>query len=705
MARGEPQELSRKGFWRILTISCGSFLVAVVVGIGALWLYTASLSPLDLLVADKRSTVVLDRNGSLLRAFTTDEGRWRLPIGVGDIDPHYIAMLKAYEDKNFDSHFGVDIGALARAAFQWVGHGRIVSGASTLSMQVARLLEPREERSISAKLRQIARAFELERRLTKDQILTLYLTLAPYGGNLEGARAASLAYFGREPKRLSFAEAALLVALPQSPETRRPDRYAEVTLRARNRVLDRAIASGVISETAGENAKADPLPKTRTAFPVAAAHAAESAVAQKPEINIHHLTIDRNLQMSMEALAREASEMTGPRVSAAIVVIDNRTGELLASVGSPDYLSGPRNGAIDMTKAIRSPGSALKPFIYALAFENGIAHPETILDDSPARFGSYRPENFDLGYQGNVTARKALQLSLNIPAVELLNEVGASRFIVRLRQAGADIVLPQESAPGLAVGLGGLGISLFDLTRLYSGLAREGLMPVVRHRIDTIEPYQPAKTVTDSVSAWYTFDILQGAPPPENALSGRIAYKTGTSYGYRDAWAVGYDQRITIGVWIGRPDNNAVPGLIGRQIAAPVLFDAFARFGGESLALKRPPFALSATSATLPPPLRHLRSDIPKTLAAASQPALKISFPVDGSRVDLGYTSPAEGRSELALKAIGGLPPFTWLANGVPIGEAALRRQAFWKPDGAGFARLSVMDATGAVDSVVVRIE
>ncbi len=706
-----PAETGSRRLWprlrRVLTRVLVGGVAVLTAGVGALWLYSRALGPLDLTVAEYRSTVILDRNGQLLRPFTTKEGRWRLPVTVDDVDPRYLAMLKAYEDRRFDGHYGVDPRSLMRAGWQWAAHARVISGGSTLTMQVARLLEPpREQRSLAAKLQQVVRAVELERRLRKKNILDLYLTLAPFGGNLEGVRAASLAYFGREPKRLSFSEAALLVALPQAPEARRPDRFAHAALVARNRVIDRAVTHNVLSPAEGAAAKTEPLPKLRATFPIIAAHAAEAAIAERPQASIQRLTIDRGLQMALESLMHDAVQSIDPRATGAIVVIDNSTGEVLASVGSADYLSAQRNGAIDMTRALRSPGSALKPFIYALAFEYGIAHPETILDDSPTRFGAYRPENFDLGYQGNVTARKALQLSLNIPAVELLNDVGPNRFLTRLKQAGAEIAMPPEGgAPGLAVGLGGLGISLVDLTRLYAGLAREGYVPDLVWEAGKTAPYKPAATVTTPVPAWYVFDILQGAPPPENALPGRIAFKTGTSYGYRDAWAVGYDGRITIGVWVGRADNGAVTGLIGRQVAAPILFDAFARFGGEMVTIKRPPYALLATTANLPPPLRHLRKDVAKTLEASARPALKIAYPIDGARIDLGYSRTGDDKTDLALKASGGAPPFVWMANGVPLGQADLRRQAFWTPDGAGFVRISIIDSEGRTDSVMVRIE
>ncbi|WP_373325079.1 penicillin-binding protein 1C [Methylobacterium organophilum] len=686
--------------------AAAALLLLLVLGL-ALWRYAASLPALDLTEASRRSTVVLDRNGALLRPFATADGRWRLPVTAAEVDPRYLAMLKAYEDRRFDDHPGIDPAALLRAAGQWLSQRRIVSGGSTLSMQVARLVEPRPERSLTQKLRQAVRALALERAQGKAAVLDLYLALAPFGGPVEGVRAASLAYFGREPARLSAAEAALLVALPQSPETRRPDRFPARAKQARDRVLDIAAARGVLPAAEAQAAKAEPVPTVRKTFPMLAAHAAEQAVAADPTARVIALSLDRRLQASLEALAAERAAAAGPGLSAAIVAIDNRSGAVLAHVGSAGYLDSARAGAVDAALALRSPGSALKPFIYALAFENGIAHPETLLDDRPARFAaSYAPENFDLTFQGTVTARRALQLSLNVPAVDLLDAVGAARFVTRLRGAGADIVLPRDTAPGLPVALGGLGIRLADLARLYAGFARGGAVPPWRERIVSAAP-EPERSVADPVSAWYVADILRGAPPPENALTGRLAFKTGTSYGYRDAWAVGFDRRVTIAVWVGRPDGAAVPGLVGRLVAAPVLFDAFARYGGEPEPLPMPRDALVATTASLPPPLRHIRKDAPKTLAATLGVPLKIAYPPDGARVELGLSENGAVRSEaatLALKALGGEPPLTWMVDGAPVAEG-LRRQTDWHPEGAGFARISVMDAKGASDSVVVRLE
>lgn len=692
--------------------------------------YRQSIGPLDLSEAQRGSVVVVDRDGKLLRAFTTQDGRWRLPVSVKDVDPRFVAMLLAFEDRRFETHHGVDYKALGRAAMQWLTTGHIVSGGSTLTMQVARLLartqgavvqsgapsvpqgdddalrpRERENRSLAVKLRQIARALEIERHATKTQVLDLYLALAPYGGNLEGIRAASLAYFGKEPKRLSVAEAALLVALPQSPETRRPDHFGEAARVARDKVLFRAAEAGVITKAEQEMASAEPVPQQRRAFPAFAPHASEEALRGEPTNRVIRLTLDAKLQASLEGLAHDGVQRLGPKLSAAILVVDNATGAVLAHVGAADYLSQDRAGAIDMTQAMRSPGSALKPFIYALAFENGIAHPETILDDRPSRYGLYAPQNFDLSYQGTVTARRALQLSLNVPAIELLSEIGAPQFLARLRNAGATIALSPDAAPGLAIGLGGLGITLSDLARLYAGLARGGSVPELIEKSARMKAQDgEAHRIAEPVAAWYVADILRGAPPPLNAPAGRIAYKTGTSYGFRDAFAVGFDKAYTIAVWIGRPDNAAVPGLVGRQVAAPILFEAFARLGDDYEFLAAPRNALITTTSLLPPPLRHLRKDAPKTFAAAAMAPLKIAYPPDGARVDLGLTK-GESSTALALKAQGGVPPLTWIVNGTPLGEADLRRQSAWTPDGAGFARVSVIDAKGASDSVLVRLE
>ncbi|WP_429091280.1 penicillin-binding protein 1C [Aminobacter sp. BE322] len=654
------------------------------------------------------SAEVVDREGQLLRAYATPSGHWRLGVGLDDVDPQLVKMLVAYEDKRFWEHEGVDFLALGRAAWQFASNGRIVSGGSTLSMQLARLIEPRAERSFGSKLRQLARAVQIERRLSKEQILERYLTLAPYGGNLEGVRAAALAYFGKEPKRLTVSEAALLVALPQLPERRRPDRNPNNAQVARDRVLGRMVTAGLLGEAEAARAALEDVGTTRLALPAMAPHAADLALRNAPGIARHRLTLRKGVQAGLEAVAREAGQRLGPRISVALVMADAMTGEILGEVGSADYLDASRSGWIDMTRTVRSPGSTLKPFIYGLAFEQGLVAQETLIEDRPADFAGYRPKNFDMSYQGDVSVRQALQLSLNVPAIRLLDAVGPQRLTARFRQAGVTPSLPPGEVPGLAIGLGGVGVSLRDLVQLYTGLANGGRAKVLR---DGTEPSTPAPlangTILEEQAAWQVADILAGVRAPEGAAKRSIAYKTGTSYGYRDAWSVGYDGRYVLGVWAGRADAGAVPGLSGYVSAAPILFEGFARSGLPAMPLPQAPAgALRLARADLPVTLERFSSagQLPTVVTAAvTEPAPQIVFPPDGARVELGATS--GGTSPLVLKLQGGRAPFRWLANGKPLDAVERRREATWQPDGAGYSTLTVIDAAGRAASVRVFVE
>jgi penicillin-binding protein 1C len=706
---GTPRRRDKPGHEaeRGLTVRLVAIVVAtlcIVCGAFASW--AVSLGPLPLEQARDVSTTVLDRNGKLLRAYAMADGRWRLPVDARkDVDPAYLHLLLAYEDQRFESHGGIDPLALARAAFQLVTRGHIVSGGSTITMQLARLIEePRHHRSIHAKLRQMVRALEIERRMSKDQILNLYLTLAPFGGNLEGVRAASIAYFGKEPKRLSLAEVALLVALPQSPETRRLDRFPQAARAARDRVLDRMVKEHRITSQEAEQAKAVAVPRLRQPMPILAPHSTDRAIADIKDAPVIKLTLDSSLQKVLEPLARDRAMALGPNISVAIIVVDNASGDVLARVGSADYFDQTRSGQVDMTRAIRSPGSTLKPFIYGLAFEDGFVHPESLIDDRPIRFGSYAPENFDLTYQGTVPVRKALQLSLNVPAIALLDRVGSERLSARLKQAGANLILPKDEAPGLAMGLGGVGVTLQDLVMLYAGLPRLGTTRPLREIMTDGDDKRDPLRLMDQLAAWQVGNVLMGTPPPENGVHNRIAFKTGTSYGYRDAWSVGFDGRITIGVWVGRPDGSPVPGLVGRGAAAPILFDAFARTGKLPMALAKPPRgALLASNAKLPLPLRRFRP-IGELIRAGGEQALHIQFPLDGSRISVDR-SDGEEAAEMPVRVAGGVLPITMLVNGTAVGEIDGRRQRLIDPPGPGFTRLTVIDATGAADTVVVRIQ
>jgi penicillin-binding protein 1C len=370
-----------------------------------------------------------------------------------------------------------------------------------------------------------------------------------------------------------------------------------------------------------------------------------------------------------------------------------------------------RDGAIDMTEAVRSPGSTLKPFIYGLAFEAGFAHPETLIEDRPVRFGTYQPKNFDEGYHGTVSMREALSQSLNIPAVRVLARVGPGKLVGRFRRAGVTARFPDDSEPTLAMALGGTGLTLKELSQLYASLARGGdsitLVDSYGERARALAATRVKRLVNahrlmSPLAAWYVTDILKDAPPPPNARGGRFAYKTGTSYGYRDAWAIGYDGKYVVAAWAGRPDNSSVPGLLGRTAAGPILFDAFQRISERRVPLPGPPAnAIRATNAELPAPLKRWRDpgDDP-VVGKFLKPPVLISFPPDDSEI---AESDLDG-DPLVLKADGGALPLTWLVDGVPIKSDAHSREALWQPENPGFAKLTVIDANGRTDRVSIRM-
>lgn len=645
-----------------------------------LWIDATVLPPLLV----ETSIEVLDREGDLLRAYTVADGRWRLALPPDKVDPVYLRMLMAYEDRRFRDHSGVDPRSMARAVLQAVWNGRVVSGGSTLTMQVARLLEEGTTGQVAGKLRQMRVALALERRLSKDQILQLYLHLAPFGGNLEGVRAASISYFGKEPRRLTPAEAALLVAIPQSPESRRPDRAADRAEAARNRVLARAIEAGVIDADAADAALREAVPGLRKPFPALAPHLADRAKAELPTTLTHHLTLDGDLQKKLEALALEAVEGRGEALQVAILVADHASGQILASVGSAGYQSDRRQGFVDMTQALRSPGSTLKPLVYALAFDEGLGHPETMIDDRPMAFGAYAPQNFDKLYLGTIRMREALQQSRNIPVVALTEALGPAKLISAMEKAGMQPVFPGDQ-PGLAIALGGVGVTLSDMVQLYATLARGGVARPLTWRLDAEVP--EGQRVVSEVAAWQVGDILGGLAPPPGAPSNRLAYKTGTSYGHRDAWAIGFDGKHVVGVWMGRADGTPVPGAFGADVAAPVLFQAFNRLKGK---LDPQPAAPASTllvaNSELPQPLQRFRSRSAVFAADADAPA--VAFPPDGAEVELLA-------SGLKVRVTGGTAPFTWLADGVPVIVGMDGREAMLALPGAGFVTLSVIDAEG----------
>lgn len=680
--------------WRLAISLCCAGLLGLVALAAALAIQVVALDREDLPGAVEMSRSVSDRNGRLLRAFQTADDRWRLPVSPEDVDPLYLSLLLAYEDRRFNDHHGVDPLAILRAAAQSLANGRIVSGASTLTMQTARLLTETTTRTPVSKWRQIVLALALERHLDKRQILSLYLARAPFGGNIEGVRAASHAWFGKEPARLTPAQAALLVALPQSPEARRPDRFPNAARVARDRVLTAAQVAGLLSQEDVAAAMREIIPGTRRPVPMLAPHATWQALARS-EAADQRLTIDADVQARLEALVAERAGRLGSHVSAAVIVVDHASGEILARVGSAGLLSQARRGYVDMTGAIRSPGSTLKPLIYGLAFEQGVAHPDSLIEDRPTTVAGYSPTNFDLSFQGTVRVREALTASLNVPAVALLDAVGVARFVSRLKRAGTSPRFPDGETPGLAAALGGFGISLRDLVTLYAGIARGGAAIPLRESLaeGSGEALSPeGRRFLSETAAWRISDILSDVPPPDTANGAGIAYKTGTSYGYRDAWAIGFDGRHTIGVWVGRADGTPVPGLTGYKSAAPLLFDAFQRVAARRTPLPRPPRDFDPVADAVPAPMRYARTvGRPDGLHARRGP--EIFFPPDGATVDLGL---GEGRdAALVVKLRRGRAPFLWLANGAPVASGPFATSLVWQPDGPGASTISVIDADG----------
>ncbi|MDX1252914.1 MAG: penicillin-binding protein 1C [Gammaproteobacteria bacterium] len=534
-------------------------------------------SPLPVPAADRLpSVVVTAADGTPLRAFADAQGVWRYPVRLEEVSPYYVETLLTYEDRWFYYHPGVNPAALLRAAWQWLRYGKIISGGSTLTMQMARILDP-HDRSPWGKVKQVARALQMEWHYSKKEILELYLNYAPFGGPVEGVQAASFAYLGKNAKKLSRAEAALLTVLPQAPSLYRPDRHPELARTARDKVLDRMMRTGKWPAATVHDAKLESVQRRYWAQPRLAPLFAERMRARYPHTRRIMTTIDANMQWRFEHRLRDLAHSLPEHTSLALMVVDNRDLAIKTYVGSADLLDADRFGFVDMVTAVRSPGSTLKPFLYALALDDGLIHSESLLSDAPQSFAGYEPGNFSDSFSGPVGVREALQRSLNVPAVEVLDHLGANRFFAVLRNGGLKLTLPAGAKPTHAVILGGAGATLENLVAAYSALARNGQSGTLKF---TPSDTQHQLHMMSAGAAWIVRDILASAPRPGMLMSphsfarGRqVAWKTGTSYGFRDAWAIGVTDRYTIGVWVGRPDGTPLPGHYGAVTAAPILFD------------------------------------------------------------------------------------------------------------------------------------
>jgi penicillin-binding protein 1C len=671
-------------------------LAAVVLGLTLIATIKAIPTP-DMSRAQPRSQLVTSSSGEILWGFLAKDEKWRLSTAPADVDPKFLKVLIAYEDKRFWRHHGVDFVAMLRASYQALRYGHAVSGGSTLTMQVVRMLEPRP-RTLGAKIDQVLKAIKLERVLDKQGILNLYLTMAPFGGNVEGLRAATLLYLGKEPKELSLSDAALLTAVPQAPEARRPDRFPEVAKVARNRVLASLALRGVIEEKSAELARRETPNTSWHALTKNAPHFSARLRQTEPSSETIPTLINRGLQVQIERIAARAIANWGDAVNIAIIVIRNRDASVAAYLGGVDYSAESRKGFVDTIQGVRSPGSTLKPFIYAMAFEKLIVHPETIITDQTIEIEGYRPENADGQFTGDISVRQALIRSRNTPAVMLLHRVGIDTFLTRFRGVGRPLLLPaSNNAPGLAIALGGAGVTLEQLTWLYTAFANEGVMKTLR--LKASDPVRSQGQFIVPAAARATADILADVPAPAGYArqrsvdeGRRLGFKTGTSHGFRDAWAIGFDQLHTVGVWVGRADGAAHLGAYGVTAAAPILMQVFDR-------LPVPKHDVAAGDADLGA-LTSLR-DLPMRLARFDQldraqhvRPLEITFPRHGAslRADRGE----DGKIELPIAATGGTPPYRWAFSGVLQPPSSLPASR-WTIDGRGQFEIGITDSAGNV--------
>jgi len=542
----------------------------VVVVVALIWL-ADRIWPLPL-PKDDLARVVLAEDGTPLWRFADANGVWRYPVQTSEVSPYYLDALLTYEDRWFYQHPGVNPLALARATWQNLSGARVVSGGSTLSMQVARLLDP-HSRTFHGKLRQLWRTAQLEWHLSKEEILNLYLNRAPFGGTLQGVAAASWAYLGKSPSQLTHAEAALLAVLPQAPSRLRPDRHPQRAQEARDKVLRRLAEFQVWPHAAVDEALEEPLLLAPRLEPSLAPLLARRL--NRPDSPpLIRTTLDATLQRRLEDLLLGWRARLPEHTSAAILVVEEETMAVRAYLGSVDINDAKRFGHVDMISALRSPGSTLKPFLYGMALDEGLIHSESLLQDVPRRYGDYRPGNFSMGFTGAVPASTALSSSLNLPAVQLLEAYGPKRFAAEMRMGGVPLALPALAEPNLALILGGAGSRLEDLVSGYSAFARDGKSATLRLQPDDTLRERP---LLSPGAAWIVRRILSGQARPDRDPRAELvqrpvlAWKTGTSYGFRDAWAIGVGPRYLIGVWIGRPDGTPVPGQFGLASAAPLM--------------------------------------------------------------------------------------------------------------------------------------
>jgi penicillin-binding protein 1C len=635
--------------------------------------------PPDVEKIQESALLVLAADGRPVAALGSPDHFWRLPATAQDVDPRFVQTLIDTEDRRFWETPGVDPVALIRAAFDDAHAGRVVSGGSTITMQVARLLTP-YPRTIPGKAEEILRALQLAAHYSKPEILAMYLTLAPYGGNIEGVQAASWLYFGHGAAHLSRPEIALLVALPRRPEVLRPDRHPQAAAQA--------VAHIYAEEKLGRPPEALAGAISRRAFPNDAPYLAQYLWA-KGARGIALTTIDTGLQSETLRIAAAAADGFGDPADVAILVIHNPDTKITAYVGGAG-LARP-GGYMDMIQAIRSPGSTLKPFIYGMAFDRDLATPATLIDDTPLANATYDPADFDRSWHGIVPVAVALQQSYNLPAVKMLEAVGPAATVAALRSAGMEMALPAgDNRPSLAIALGGVGVRLQDLCALYSGLTAADVPHKLR--LLSTDPWAPTPPVMTRQAGEKIIAILEGLPPPDgtSGFGGRaVAYKTGTSYGFRDAWSIGVSADWTVGVWVGRPDGTPRPGAYGLNTAAPIMARIFSLLPADEGALPVP-------IVVLPPPANAAPGMVHFETGPAQKP--QIVFPPPNAVVEVDDGAP------VALEATGGAAPYRWIVDGSELDAPPPGEDPAWLPPSPGFFRITAIDQLGVMASETIEV-
>lgn len=677
--------------------------------------------------------VIVAQDGTPLRAFADHKGVWRYPVQLHEVSPRYIDTLLAYEDRWFWYHPGVNPLAIIRAAGQNLLNGRVISGGSTLTMQVARILDP-HSRSIAGKLKQIFRALQLEWHYSKTEILTLYLNRAPFGGTIEGVQAASFAYLSKSVAELSLAEAALLSVLPQSPSRFRPDRHPQRAEQARNKVLQRLYQFAQISLAELNDARLEivvpQLQGNPMLAPILARRLKSRAVSHRPL----KTTIDADLQANLETLVRDYSHQLAGRNSAAVLVVNHHTMAVKAYIASADFYDTQRYGQVDMIRALRSPGSTLKPFLYALALDQGLLSSHSMLRDEVVNISGYKPQNFTAHYSGKVSMSEALQRSLNIPAIQVLQFLGPGYFHAALENAGLYLKMPGRSRANLAIVLGGAGARLEELVSAYTAFSRGGRAGQLRFTKDEslVENY-----LMSAGAAWIIREILSGIPRrsglsqmishgiDKNSL---IAWKTGTSYGFRDAWAIGMTANYTIGIWTGRPDGTPVPGHYGTQTAVPLL---------KSVSLNLPSSSSDTPGSYQPRPKsvtqavicwpggrtvaeteaehcknKHLSWILDNTFPAplTRDPRLETVFnelKITSLDNNAQLRNPPDSQQDLSvnLQAQGGSGALFWFVNGQPVNRIASRAVMTYRFAKSGQYLISAVDQMGQSDQIALMVQ